>query len=314
MGAVFSNSLLFHRLIALGAASSLVFAASPAIGIATASGHFLVEKSEVWGNSTLFDGSVVETAQASSELALRNGVKVQLGAKSRARVFDNRLTLERGAGQVTTAAVPYELDAAGLKITGERVRVSVSDRVEVMALAGSARVVSGSGQMLAAIPAGRSMNFAMQASATGAITRTGCLVYKDGHYLLQDENTREVVELLGNVDFQHNTGNRVEAIGGGSSSRPSLSVATLVMNVTTLNRKSEGGCLSVAASLDAKTEAPVGAAAAAPAAAAKPAPVAAAGGGGGMSTGAKIAIVGAIAGGGAGAALALAGKKSSTSP
>jgi hypothetical protein len=33
-----------------------------------------------------------------------------------------------------------------------------------------------------------------------------------------------------------------------------------------------------------------------------------------MSTGAKVAIVGAIAGGGAGAAIALSGKKSSTSP
>ncbi len=33
-----------------------------------------------------------------------------------------------------------------------------------------------------------------------------------------------------------------------------------------------------------------------------------------MSTGAKVAIVGVIAGGGAGAALALGGKKSSTSP
>ena len=35
------------------------------------------------GNATLFDGTVVETTTASSELALRNGVKVSL-ARDRA--------------------------------------------------------------------------------------------------------------------------------------------------------------------------------------------------------------------------------------
>src|SRR6185369_3063631 len=115
----------------------------PAIGVVTASGHFMIEKSEVWGNSSLFDGSTIQTEAASSELALRNGVKVQLGAKSRARVFENRLALEKGAGQMSAGSkeTPFEIDAAGLKITGERVRVSVTDRVEVAAFAGAARVM-----------------------------------------------------------------------------------------------------------------------------------------------------------------------------
>src|SRR5258707_9597456 len=84
-GAVFSNS----RFIALVSISSVVFGATPAIGIVTAAGHFTIEKSQVWGNSSLFDGSTIETDQASSDLALRNGVKVQLGSNSRARVFEN---------------------------------------------------------------------------------------------------------------------------------------------------------------------------------------------------------------------------------
>ena len=115
-----SNSLFFLRSIALLCISSVVFGATPAIGIVTAAGHFMIEKSQVWGNSSLFDGSTIQTDQASSDLALRNGVKVQLGAKSRAQIFEKRLALEKGTGQVNAASA-YEVDAAGLKITGERV-------------------------------------------------------------------------------------------------------------------------------------------------------------------------------------------------
>ena len=169
MRAVFSKSLFFSKLVAVGAASAVAFAGSPAIGIITATGHFMVERSEVWGNSTLFDGATVETGSASSELALRNGVKMQLGAASRARVWENHLTIEKGVGQMTGPA-SYEVDAGGLRIhsAGEsgRLRIGLSNRVEVTALNGSARVSSSSGVVLAPIPAGRSMSFAMQAAAT----------------------------------------------------------------------------------------------------------------------------------------------------
>ena len=265
----------------------------------------------MWGNSTLFDGATIQTDQASSELALRNGVKLQLGAKSRAQVFENHLALEKGTGQVNSAA-SYEVDAAGLKISGQRLRVSVTDRIEIAAFSGSARVTSGTGALLAAIPAGRSMTFAMQAGQTGSITRTGCLVYKDGHFLLQDENTQEVAELTGS-GLAQNVGNRVEASGIAGSGRPAVAAATMTMNVTAISTKSEGGCLSVASALDAKTEAPAGAASGPGPASTQP-PASVPKSGGGMSTGAKIGIAAAVIGGGAGAAIALAGKKSSTSP
>jgi hypothetical protein len=304
---VFSKSLFLSTV-----AVSVAFAATPAIGIVTASGHFTIERSQVWGNSSLFDGSNVQTDQASTDLALRNGVKLQLGAKSRAQVFENRLALEGGIGQVNASA-PYEIDAAGLKISGERLRVSVSDRIEVVAFTGSARVLSSSGTLLASIPAGRSMNFAMQAGSTGSVTRSGCLLFKDGHFILQDENTQEVAELTGR-SLEQNVGNRVEASGRVTGARSAVTVATMVLSVTTISIKSQGGCLSVAAALDAKTEAPAASASnasptTAPARTAESAPKAA-----GMSTGAKAAIAAVAIGGGAGAAIALAGKKGSTSP
>src|SRR5689334_18057884 len=66
--AVVARSVLFSFLF------SVAGLAAPAIGIVTASGHFNVEGSQVWGNATLFDGTMIETSSASSELALGNGV------------------------------------------------------------------------------------------------------------------------------------------------------------------------------------------------------------------------------------------------
>jgi hypothetical protein len=318
---VFIKSLLITKLVALIAAFSVLMYAGPApIGIITASGHFTVEHSEVWGNSTLFDGATVETGKASSDLALSNGVKVQLGAGSRAKVWQDRVQLEKGTGQF---AGPYEVDAAGLKIhSAARISVKVTDRVEVASIGGIARVSNGAGLLMAAIPAGGAMSFAMQAAAAGAMTRVGCLVYKDGHFLLQDENTREVSELIAKDDatsrlLSKDTGDRVEVTGTAANQRPALPAATVVISVATIIVKSEGGCLSVASVLDAKTEAPAPTNNAPPVRAAAQAPkggaVSTGSTGGGMK-GSTILILVLAAGGGVGAALALAGKKSSTSP
>jgi hypothetical protein len=238
-----------------------------------------VEGSQVWGNATLFDGATIETSSASSELALRNGVKVQLGVASRARIWQDRLVLEKGAAQL---AAPGSFE------------VSVLNHANL-------------------IRAPFKGSVAMQA-AQGQAVHAGCMVYKDGRFLLQDQTTQEVIELTG-PDLAANVGNRVEARGAASSVKPDVSPATSVMNVASIAPQSQGGCLSVAAALNARTDVPGGPnAAPGPAEAKGPAstsqgPVAHKG----MSTGAKIAIVGAIAGGGAGAALALGGGKKSTS-
>jgi hypothetical protein len=286
--------------------SAMATAASPAIGIVTASGHFTLDRSQVWGNATVFEGSIVETGSASSEIALRTGAKLQLAKDSRARILSNRVEMEKGVGQIS-AAESFEVSAANLRIhTNGRLKVSLTEGVQVASLTGSANVSSASGILLAAIPAGKAMNFSQQ-SASGTVTRTGCLLFKDNHFIMQDENTQEVVELSGqNLNTQ--VGNRVEMTGTASSAKPAVNIATLLVNVASITPKSSGGCLSVASTLNAQadvTGTPSGT---------TPPPADAAPKSAGMSTGAKVAIIVAIAGGGAGAAIALAGKKSSTSP
>jgi hypothetical protein len=286
--------------------SAFAIAASPGIGIVTASGHFTLDKAQVWGNATVFDGSVIETGAASSEVSLRSGAKLQLAKDSRARISFGRVVLEKGIGQIS-APESFEVNAANLRIHIDgRLRVDMLNGVQIASLLGSARVSSASGILLAAIPAGRAMNFSQEA-ANGTVTRTGCLLFKDNHFILQDENTQEVVEVAGQ-NFSTQIGNRVEITGAASTSKPAVSIATILVNVANLTPKSNGGCLSVAVSLNAQTEVP--------SVTTNPAarPVETAKTGGGLSTGAKVAIVVAIAGGGAGAAIALSGKKSSTSP
>jgi hypothetical protein len=263
---------VFARSVLLSSILSAVAVAAPAIGIVTASGHFSVEGSQVWGNATLFDGATIETGAASSELALRSGVKVQLGAESRAQIWRNRLVLEKGAAQL---AAPGTFE------------VSVLNHANLI----RAPFQAPQGQTLHA----------------------GCMVYKDGRFLLQDQTTQEVIELSG-PDLAANVGNRVEARGAASSARPGVAPATSVMNVASIAPQSQGGCLSVAAALNARTDVPAGAPPAAggakPAASGSPTAPAAHKG---LSTGAKVGIAAAVAGGGAGAALALAGGKKSTS-
>lgn len=296
--------------------SAAAFAASPAIGIVTASGHFTLDRSQVWGNATVFEGSIVETGAASSEVALRNGAKLQLAKDSRARILADRVVLEKGIGQIS-APESFEVNAANLRIhSNGRLRVSVGDNVQIASLFGSARVSSASGLLLAAIPAGRTMEFTPQA-ANGILTRSGCLMFKDNHYILQDENTQEVVELSGGQGLKEQLGNRVAITGTASSAKPAVSIATLVLSVATVTLKSNGGCLSVASQLGAQTEISNAAAvAAAGGAAAGAAGAATAATVGGLSTAATVGIVAAVAGGGgvAAAVVLASSKKSSTSP
>ncbi|MEO5923079.1 MAG: hypothetical protein ABIR70_04560 [Bryobacteraceae bacterium] len=290
--------------------SSAAFAAAP-IGVATASGQFRVEGSRIWGNSTLFDGAKIETSDASSELSLSNGVKIQLAADSSARVWKGRLELERGSGQVTASSA-FLVNAGGVSVQGSRYRVGVMPgaRLEVAALIGSAKVLGSRGDLLAAVPVGRNMNFAMQQP----ISRAGCLVYKGTGFILQVEDSPEVLQLTGGALAQ-NVGNRVQVTGTPSPAAATIAPAVSILNVSTITQRAAGGCLTIAAALNAQTTVPTTPApttvAANPGTPASSTPTVARTG---MSTGAKVGIIAAIGGGGAGAALALGGKKSSTSP
>jgi len=304
--------LMNRLLIATILTAAPAFCAS-GIGVATASGHFTVERSRVYGNSTLFAGAVVETGNASSQLTLNNGAKLQLGAESRARVFENKLVLERGTSQ-GAAPKGFEIEARGLRIAGEspesRVWVTFADTklVQVAALTGSVRVTDHAGTLMASLLPGAAMKFNPQAPGT-AQTYSGCLVYKENRFLVQDEATGDVIEVQG-AGLQPQVGNRVKVEGTVASKEPVVKLAKVLFDVTSVTQVASGGCLTVASNLNAQTTAPANAGSTASGSTAPKPSVEHVG----MSTGAKVGIAVAVIGGGAGAALAAAGGKKSTSP
>lgn len=145
---IFPSMRLGTALVAgLVAQLSIGSAASPVIGIASAGGSFALDRAAVSGNGTLFQGSVVETGKSSSELRLRNGVRLLLDTGTSSRVYSDHLVLERGTGQVERGT-SYRIEAGALRIEPGQgpAKVSVSgSRVHVSALGGPVRVSNASG-------------------------------------------------------------------------------------------------------------------------------------------------------------------------
>lgn len=315
----------FRKLLVSSLFTAAAFAGSPSsIGVITARGHFAVEGSEIYGNSTLFDGAKIETRNTSSELTLSNGVKVQLAAGTAARIWSNRLELEHGTGQVTSNAA-FTVVSGATRVEGARYLVQTDSKgevaagkMEVAALRGTARVLNAKGGLIATVAAGKNMSFAMQQS----VTREGCLVYKNNGFLLQSDEPMEVVQVTGN-GLTENVGNRVIVSGPLTPTGASIAPATAVLNSTAITMRTRGGCLTSAASLGASTTVttpPPGTTPAAPTTTATTTPAKAAPASTaaktGLSTGAKVGIIAGV-GGGAAVGIALGmkgGDKKSTSP
>lgn len=276
------RSLLAFNLVI--SVSSLT-ASSTAIGLATANGSFQVNTSKVWGNTTLFEGSVVQTAKAPSQLKLNSGVQMRLAADSRAKVYEGRTVLEQGLGQLESSK-SYPVEARSLRIYADspggvaQVQMKDSKKVVVAAVKGSVRVTNAGGVLVASLTPGRTLEFEPQAGAAAPTKVTGCLLRRDGKYIVIDQTTNVTVEVRG-AGLQNEVGNRVEITGAADSASPSIAGASQLINASAVKRVGKGGC-------SAKAAGAAGAAAAAGAGAA-------AGAAAGIGTATTVAIVGGVA-------------------
>ena len=281
-------------LLVLGALSSLP-AWNNAIGSAITNGSFQVDHARVWGNSTLFDGSIIETASSPSQLQLISGAQVRLAADTRATVYQKKLILESGYGQVESAQ-GYEVEARSLRVSGSRdaitrVKLEGDGKVIVAAVRGAVRVTNSTGVLVATIEAGKSLDLEPQAAGASAPTKvTGCLLEKAGKAIVVDQTTSVVLELRG-TDLEKEFGNRVEITGVAETSPASVPGASQLIRVAGLKVVGKGGCSSVAKKIGATA----GAAAVATAAAGTAAGTAgAAGAATGIGAG-TIAVIGGVA-------------------
>jgi len=155
-------------------------AGTTAIGTASARGSMRVDGTVVNGNATLFEGTVVETGEATTAVRLDKGVEIRLATGSRGTLYRDRLVLEKGAGEL--AAGRFVVQASGLRVTPDApnsrgvVSFQDHDTVGVSALEGSLDVANGQGFLLASVRPGHMMLFNMQqAGAAAPTTVTGVL-------------------------------------------------------------------------------------------------------------------------------------------
>jgi hypothetical protein len=259
---------------------SASFAASPAIGLVAANGSFQLDHSSVRGTATLFDGNVIETQVSSSQLQLNNGVKLRLAAETRARVYESRLVLEKGIGQLESTN--YRIEAASLQVEPDkpgataRVQLAGQKRVVVAARDGAVRVTNGDGVLIARLDSGREMVFEPQEGSAAGVTKvSGILALKDGQFILVDRTTNVTMQLKG-AGLEAEVGKLVEITGTVDSAAPTVAGASQIIDVTSIKRLTKSTKVAGAAGAGAAG----GGAAAATA--------------GGLSTGAIVAIVGGV--------------------
>ena len=198
----------------LSANLSLGMAAGPALGTATARGSFTIDNASIAGNATLFEGNHIETGEASSQLQLNNGARMQLAAESSGIVYRDRLVLEKG-----TEGGNFQVEANSLRIrpasktSGAQVSIREFGTVQVAALSGPVRVTSASGVLLANLQEGKTLEFT-PASAGPSVqtTVTGCLESSSGKFLLTDEASLARFEIVGS-SLDKEVGRRVQLDG-----------------------------------------------------------------------------------------------------
>ena len=239
-------------MVLLVGAFTCLSASSPAIGLAVSNGSLQVDRSQVWGATTLFEGSTIETRAAASELKLNGGAQMRLAAESRATVYARRLVLEKGYGQLEASA-SYEIEARSLRVLPEgpdamaRVSLDGDRNVTVAAVRGAVRVRNATGVLVANVQAGKAVNFEPQAAGAAAPTKaSGCVLKLNGKVILVDQTTNVTLELQG-PGLEDEIGNSVEIMGAPESIPPTAPGASQVVRVAAVKRIAVGRCSSAPA-------------------------------------------------------------------
>jgi len=87
-------------------------AATPAIGVALSEGTIVVNDAQTPGNATVFNGTTLQTQQASSQVRLKDGAQVRFDLDSRGTLFSDHVDLKQGTARISD----YSANANGLSV------------------------------------------------------------------------------------------------------------------------------------------------------------------------------------------------------
>lgn len=200
--------------LALVCLATYAAAGTTVLGTASARGPMRVDGYTVHGDATVFEGSVVETQDASAVLRVAHGVDITLSRSSRGTVYGDRFMLNHGKTEVADPG-SFALEADGLRVTADQphsvgiVALTAKHAVEVAALAGRFEVRDGRGILLSEVLPGKPLAFAKQAQASAnqsqipvaaqSLSIAGLLSFENGHYYLTSIYNRKY-ELIGNTE------------------------------------------------------------------------------------------------------------------
>ncbi len=245
--------LRFSVLMLIVGALTAALAAPAVIGTATASGSFFLDRAAVHGNATVLDGTLLETVSSPSLVRLDHGARVQLDSASRARVFANRVVLEKGVSEVA-GSNRLQLEAGSLRIlpedngTATRVSMAKPGTVTVAAVDGNWRVTTAQGLLLARLSPGSALEFQPQAAGASApLSLAGCVTKVDGHYLLRADNANVTFELRG-ADLAQHDGQRASVTATPISGQKASAGASQVIQVLQIKGLGSGCATTGAAS------------------------------------------------------------------
>lgn len=246
------------RIAALTAAIVVMApAASRYIGTVTAPGSFWIDQTGVTDHATMFEGSTVQTDKDSAKLQLTGGAQVLLDSGSRAQVYTDHLTLEKGRGQLENGA-NYRIEAGSMRISlgspESQAVVAIGDSgvVEVGALEGKVRVRNAEGVEVANLEAGRSVELRL-AGSEGTSVLTGCVSKVAKTYVMRDEASGINVELRGS-EVNQAVGKRVEVTGAIVPKARAVAPADQVMETSEIKVVGSGCATTIAAAAKGSRE------------------------------------------------------------
>jgi len=237
---------------------SYAVAGTVSIGTASARGDMRVDSYMVKGNATLFDGSVVETGQATADLRMNKGTEVTMSTSSRGTLYGDRLVLQRGESEWTSNT--FQLEAKGLHVIPNEpssrgvVSLKNGNTVEVAALKGSFGVTNAQGLLLTNVRPGHVVSFAILATGndptpppptSGQVNGILGTVSKDssGNYYITSEDGLKY-QLDGN-NLGKYLGKKVLLSGTIESGVTPAggAVAVVLLNSITINGVAAGGMM-----------------------------------------------------------------------
>ena len=211
------NSVRALLALILACTVTSLMGSTGAIGFAAAQGSFQVNAQPAQGTATVFDGTVIQTGKTPSQIRLENGTQIRLASDTRVKVYQNRVVLEKGSGQLEFSS-NYPMESHSLLVfstapdTIARVRVGDQGKVLVAAVRGAVRVTNRAGLAVANLTSGLSMAFDPQVGASAPAKLAGCLYQHDGSDFIFDATTKTAHGLKG-PDLARQTGKNVEITG-----------------------------------------------------------------------------------------------------